>query len=42
MGLQLLQKIEYAKMPSSSPIPGKNIKSFEEKVEEWRIMEKYL
>jgi len=42
MGLQLLQKIDYAKMPSTSPIPGKNIKSFGEKVEEWRLMEKYL
>lgn len=42
MGLELLLPIDYAKMPSTSPMPGKNIKSFEGKVEEWRIMEKYL
>ena len=42
MGFNLLQDIHYAKMPSTSPIPGKNIKSFEEKVEEWRMMERYL
>ncbi len=42
MGFDLLQNIHYAKMPSTSPIPGKNIKSFEEKVEEWRLMERYL
>ncbi|WP_397538883.1 DNA-deoxyinosine glycosylase [Rummeliibacillus pycnus] len=42
MGLQLLQKIDYAKMPSTSPIPGKNIKSFDEKVEEWSVMKRYL
>ncbi|MGX9134786.1 DNA-deoxyinosine glycosylase [Rummeliibacillus sp. JY-2-4R] len=42
MGFDLLQDIHYAKMPSTSPIPGKNIKSFEEKVEEWRLMERYF
>lgn len=42
MGLDLLKKIDYAKMPSTSPIPGKNIKSFEGKVEEWRKIERYL
>ena len=29
-------------MPSTSPIPGKNIKSFEEKLEDWRVMHSYL
>lgn len=42
MGLEILEKMDYAKMPSTSPIPGKNIKTFEEKVKEWRVMEQYL
>lgn len=42
IGLELLARRAYKKMPSTSPIPGKNIKSFDEKVEDWRIMQSYL
>lgn len=42
IGLELLAGLAYKKMPSTSPIPGKNIKSFDEKVEDWRIMQSYL
>lgn len=42
IGLKLLAGRAYKKMPSTSPIPGKNIKSFDEKVEDWRIMQSYL
>lgn len=42
MGLELLKQVDYAKMPSTSPIPGKNIKTFDEKVEEWRVIEEYI
>lgn len=42
IGLSILAGRDYEKMPSTSPIPGKNIKSFEEKVEAWRVLEKYI
>lgn len=42
IGLDLLATRAYEKMPSTSPIPGKNIKTFDEKVEAWRIMLHYL
>ncbi|MCR8853774.1 DNA-deoxyinosine glycosylase [Lysinibacillus fusiformis] len=42
IGLELLAGLAYKKMPSTSPIPGKNIKSFDEKVEDWRMMQSYL
>ncbi|MGN7477822.1 DNA-deoxyinosine glycosylase [Solibacillus silvestris] len=42
VGLDVLENRAYGKMPSTSPIPGKNIKSFDEKVEAWRIMLNYL
>ncbi|PKM90064.1 MAG: DNA-deoxyinosine glycosylase [Firmicutes bacterium HGW-Firmicutes-12] len=35
-------KIKYQRLPSTSPIPGKNIKSFAEKVEDWKIILEYL
>lgn len=38
VGLSLLQGRVYKKMPSTSPIPGKNIKSFDEKVDAWRVI----
>ena len=41
-GLELLGDRFYKKMPSTSPIPGANIKSFEEKLDDWRIMISYL
>lgn len=42
IGLELLEGRAYKKMPSTSPIPGKNIKSFAEKLEDWRIIQSYL
>jgi hypoxanthine-DNA glycosylase len=42
VGLTLLAGRDYQKMPSTSPIPGKNIKSFDEKVEAWGIIKQYL
>ena len=38
VGLQKLAGRAYEKMPSTSPIPGKNIKSFEQKVSDWQVM----
>lgn len=42
IGLGLLEGRAYKKMPSTSPIPGKNIKTFTEKLEDWRIIQSYL
>lgn len=42
VGLTLLADRDFQKMPSTSPIPGKNIKSFDEKVEAWGIIKQYL
>lgn len=42
IGFEVLGSRSYKKMPSTSPIPGANIKSFEEKLEDWRIMVSYL
>ena len=42
IGLEVLANRSYKKMPSTSPIPGKNIKSFEEKLEDWRVIGTYL
>jgi G:T/U-mismatch repair DNA glycosylase len=35
-------KMKYKKLPSTSPIPGKNIKSYAEKLEEWKSILEYL
>ena len=42
VGLEVLGNRAYGKMPSTSPIPGKNIKTFDEKVEAWCIIQQYL
>lgn len=42
IGLELLDGRAYKKMPSTSPIPGKNIKTFTEKLNDWRIIQSYL
>ena len=42
VGLEVLRHRAYEKMPSTSPIPGKNIKSFDEKVATWRLLLDYL
>jgi hypoxanthine-DNA glycosylase len=35
-------ELPFTKLPSTSPVPGKNVKSYEEKVEAWREMSHYL
>lgn len=35
IGFQDFPEIQFLKLPSTSPVPGKNVKSFEEKVVEW-------
>lgn len=35
IGFQDFPEIQFVKLPSTSPVPGKNVKSFEEKVVEW-------
>ena len=42
LGFELLAGREYYKMPSTSPVPGRNIKTFEEKVEVWSVLKKYI
>lgn len=42
IGVEVLDERAYQKMPSTSPIPGKNIKSFDEKLADWRVMQSYL
>ena len=42
IGFELLKGRHYYKMPSTSPIPGKNIQSFHEKVKSWSILKTYI
>lgn len=35
IGFQDFPEIQFVKLPSTSPVPGKNVKSFEEKFVEW-------
>lgn len=35
---QLNPKLQFIKLPSTSPVPGKNVLKFEEKVEVWRVI----
>ncbi len=42
IGFVVLGDRAYQKMPSTSPIPGKNIKSFEDKLKDWQVMSSYL
>ncbi|WP_010307504.1 DNA-deoxyinosine glycosylase [Kurthia senegalensis] len=42
IGLETLENRAYYKMPSTSPIPGKNVKSFEEKVQSWSTLTTYV
>jgi hypoxanthine-DNA glycosylase len=41
VGFDALAGKDYFKMPSTSPIPGRNIQTFEQKVESWRIAMEY-
>ncbi|WP_194165495.1 DNA-deoxyinosine glycosylase [Oceanobacillus sp. CFH 90083] len=38
----LQEEVDVIKLPSTSPVPGKYNKTFEEKIEAWRIITSYL
>lgn len=42
IGLDILASRSFEKMPSTSPIPGKNIKTLEEKIEIWGVLESFI
>lgn len=42
IGLGILSGIEIGRFPSTSPTPGKNVKSYGEKIKDWGIIKKYL
>ena len=42
LGFALLAGRHYDKMPSTSPVPGRNIKTFEQKVEVWTALQTYI
>lgn len=42
VGFSLLMHRNYYKMPSTSPVPGRYIKTFEQKVEAWQILKSYI
>lgn len=42
IGLDSLATIAYKQLPSTSPIPGRNIKSLDEKIKEWQIIKEYI
>ena len=42
VGFDLLQGRAFEKMPSTSPIPGRNIKTFDQKAEVWKIIRNYI
>ena len=37
-----ISPVNVVKLPSTSPIPGRYTKTFHEKVEEWRIILRYI
>lgn len=42
VGVDVLEQRFFAQLPSTSPVPGKNIKSFEEKIEAWSVLKTYI
>jgi len=42
IGFSSFSDINFIKLPSTSPTPGKNVKSFEEKIKEWNVIKKYV
>ena len=42
VGFQVLGERKYFKMPSTSPVPGKHIQTFEEKVKSYEILLNYI
>lgn len=42
IGFEQFPHIAFYQLPSSSPVPGRNIKTVEQKIESWRVIEPYL
>lgn len=42
VGFELFESRDFHKMPSTSPVPGKHIQTFEEKVQTYQIIKNYL
>jgi hypoxanthine-DNA glycosylase len=42
IGFSTFSGIDFKRLPSTSPTPGKNVKSFEDKLKEWEIIKKYI
>jgi hypoxanthine-DNA glycosylase len=41
IGFSLSDEIKFKQLPSTSPTPGKNVKTYSEKLEEWAIVKEY-
>ncbi len=41
IGFHHVPAIDYIKLPSTSPIPGRNIKTYDEKLESWKVVREY-
>jgi len=41
IGLEAIHPVHFMKLPSTSPVPGKNVKSLEQKIEDWKIIQNY-
>jgi len=42
VGFSSFSDINFIKLPSTSPTPGRNVKSFEEKLKEWNVIQEYV
>lgn len=42
IGFEKFPQIAFYLLPSSSPVPGRNIKTVEQKIESWRVIEPHL
>lgn len=42
IGFSSFSRIDFIKLPSTSPTPGRNVKSFEDKLKEWKIIKEYI
>ncbi|MBP1932042.1 DNA-deoxyinosine glycosylase [Ammoniphilus resinae] len=42
IGLKVLEPLVYKTLPSTSPVPGKYVKSLDEKIDQWKVIKDYL
>ena len=42
IGFSSFSDINFIKLPSTSPTPGRNVKSFDEKLKEWNVIKEYV